>query len=54
MTKQATERTAKIISDNWQRVLQQVSNAGHAASRRDEVAIIGVSKYVGPELSTLR
>lgn len=38
------------IQDNWQRVVEEVRSAAHAAGRRDEeVTIVGVTKYVDLE-----
>lgn len=47
----ATAKTAEIVRGNWERVQEQVAAAMEAASRNDEIQIVGVSKYVGPELT---
>ena len=40
------------IGDNWRRVTEQVAEACHAVGREpSEVRIVGVTKYVGPELA---
>ena len=49
---EASEQTAKLLQDNWQRVVLEVSDACRAAGRRaEQVQVVGVSKYVGPELA---
>lgn len=46
----ASDHTAAIIRQNWQRVRAEVDQACHAAGRTTEqVQIVGVSKYVAPE-----
>jgi pyridoxal phosphate enzyme (YggS family) len=48
----ASDTTAHLIRDNWQRVQAEVAEACLAADRRpDEVRIVGVSKYVGASLA---
>ncbi len=48
----ASPQTAKIISDNWVRVAERVSEAARIAGRHPgEIRIIGVSKYVDVELT---
>ncbi len=48
----ASDATARIIADNWRRVQDEVVSACGAASRAaSEVRIVGVSKYVPPELA---
>ncbi|MCA9190631.1 MAG: YggS family pyridoxal phosphate-dependent enzyme [Planctomycetales bacterium] len=43
---------AEIISQNWQSAIAAVSEACAAAGRRyEEVTIVGVTKYVAPELA---
>lgn len=51
MQQPATPNTARIISDNWQRVREEVATACISAGRPQDVTIVGVSKYVGPELT---
>lgn len=51
ITRPATEQTAQLIAENWQRVTHQVAEACQHAGRKNEVRIVGVSKYVGPELA---
>lgn len=49
---EASPATAEIIRTNWQRVQADVADACSAAGRAvSEVRIVGVSKYVGPELT---
>lgn len=49
---EANEATAKIMQANWQRVQEQVAEACIKVAREpSEVRIVGVSKYVGPELA---
>lgn len=49
---EASEATAAIVKENWLRVTDDVASACQAASRPpDSVRIVGVSKYVGPELT---
>ncbi len=44
----------QIIEDNWRTVKDDVAEACHQAGRDpDSVRIVGVSKYVGPELTAL-
>lgn len=48
----ASESTAEIIRDNWRRVNAQVAEACAEAGRsREDVTIVGVSKYVGASLT---
>lgn len=48
----ASNETAILIRDNWQRVLEEVAEACSQAGRDPEtVSIVGVSKYVGPALT---
>ena len=48
----ASEHTARVISDNWSRVQEQVAHACHQAGRDPQsVRIVGVTKYVTPELA---
>lgn len=48
----ASDKTAAVICDNWQRVSTAVAQACHAAGREpDQVQVVGVTKYVGPELA---
>ncbi len=48
----ASEQTASLLRDNWHRVIEQVAEACSAAGREPRsVRIVGVSKYVGPELA---
>lgn len=48
----ASDRTAAVICDNWQRVSAEVAQACHAAGREpDQVQVVGVTKYVGSELA---
>lgn len=49
---EASNRTAEILRDNWRRVAGEIAGACHDAGREaDQVQIVGVSKYVGPELA---
>lgn len=49
---EASNKTAELLRDNWQRVTGEIVDACHAAGREaDQVQIVGVSKYVGPELA---
>ena len=49
---EANDRTAAIIRSNWQRVRDQVADACAKAGREtSDVTIVGVSKYVSPELA---
>jgi pyridoxal phosphate enzyme (YggS family) len=52
MQQRTPAETADIISANWRRVQQEVAEALDAAQRRDHVAIVGVTKYVGPALAS--
>lgn len=48
----ATPETARIVADNWKRVCEAVVEACAQAGRSaSEVTVVGVSKYVGPELT---
>lgn len=48
----ASADTAAIIRRNWESVRAQVAEAAISAGRNvDDVRIVGVSKYVGPELA---
>ncbi len=48
----ASETTAQLLHDNWLRVSEQVAEACHDSGRDpSSVRIVGVSKYVGPELA---
>lgn len=48
----ASDQTQKVISENWQRIRQQVGAACTKAGRDPaDVIIVGVAKYVGPELT---
>ncbi len=48
----ASDLTARLLRDNWLRVIEQVAEACLAAGRQPHsVRIVGVSKYVGPELA---
>ncbi len=50
--RELSEETAAIIANNWHRVSEQVHEACVQCSREpSEVTIVGVSKYVGPELA---
>ncbi len=40
-----------MIASNWHRAVDSVAAAREAAKRTDEVLVVGVSKYVGPELT---
>ncbi len=52
MSPVASEQTQQVISENWQRVRLQVADACTKAGRApDDVIIVGVAKYVGPELT---
>ena len=49
---EASDKTAERLRDNWQSVTGEIFEACHAAGREaGEVQIVGVSKYVGPELA---
>jgi pyridoxal phosphate enzyme (YggS family) len=48
----ASDLTARLLRDNWLRVTEQVAEACLAAGRQPHsVRIVGVSKYVSPELA---
>ena len=47
-------QTRDILRSNWLKVTAEVAEACQAAGRTpEEVKIVGVSKYVGPELTEL-
>jgi len=49
---EASNKTVEILRDNWQRVTGEIADACRAVGREaDQVQIVGVSKYVGPELA---
>jgi len=48
----ASDLTARLLRDNWLKVTDQVAEACLAAGRQPHnVRVVGVSKYVGPELA---
>ena len=52
MVRDVSTETQRIIRDNWPRVQDEVARACQAAGRDPaEVTIVGVAKYVGPELT---
>ena len=51
---EASNNTAELLRDNWLRVSEEIADACRAAGREaDQVRIVGVSKFVGPELAWL-
>ena len=49
---EASDKTAELLRGNWKRVAEEVAQACLAAGREaSQVQIVGVSKYVGPELA---
>ncbi|MEO8269906.1 MAG: YggS family pyridoxal phosphate-dependent enzyme, partial [Aureliella sp.] len=48
----ASNNTAQLLRNNWRRVSEEIAEACHAVGREaDQVRIVGVSKYVVPELA---
>ncbi len=46
-----TSNVIDLVRGNWQRVQAEVNEAVASAGRGDDVTVVGVTKYVGPELT---